>query len=99
MLNREQRKVTAEVKEIVAQLGMDLSDNAIQDLVTVIINMRKFSELVQKKIDSGMSQADAINWYIDQLSDTEKQKFMDETEVAGRFQLLISLHNAKNGTQ
>ena len=99
MLNREQRKVTAEVKEIVAQLGMDLSDNAIQELVTAIINMRKFSEIIQEKADSGMSEDDAINWYIDQLSDTEKQKFMDESTMAGRFQLLINLHNDKNGTQ
>ena len=99
MLNREQRKVMAEVKEIVVQLGMDLSDNAIQELATAIINMRKFSEIVQKKADSGMSESDAIEWYINRLSDAEKQKFMNETEVVGKFQLLISLHNAKNGTQ
>lgn len=99
MLNREQRKLMAEVKETAAQLGMNLSDNAIQELATAIINMRKFSEIIQKKTDSGMSESDAIEWYINRLSDAEKQNFMNESEIAGRFQLLISLHNAKNGNQ
>ena len=95
MNEEKQDDIMQTITERLDRFGMNLSSNAKSVLEKAIKRMNEFSKTVQEKIDSGMTQDEAIEWYINQLSDEEKQEFMNQIEIAGRFELLNALENAK----